>query len=235
MSTAPTTPTKESPLLPPEPWYHSPVQVGAVIAAAAQIVSILVRWFGLPVTDEQIDGYTADASQLVAIVAGVFAIIKRKNSEIQPLTLTAGSAASKAHSAQLNPITMEKRNGGYSTPLFTVVMLALAIVMSFGLVGCETLGVPTPKSYSERVASGYSAVTTIRMSATTLLNGKLISSEDATNVQKMADTAREALDVSRSLTGVDAEHKVESALLILQAARTYLCTKNPSDPNCAGA
>lgn len=100
------------------------------------------------------------------------------------------------------------------------------------LAACGSLGVPSPKSFNERLASGYSSVTTIRQSATILLNGSAISSSDAANVQKQADVAREALDVARTLPAIDAENKLQSALLVLQAAQGYLCTKTPNDPNC---
>lgn len=76
------------PVLPPEPWYTSPVQIGAVIAALSQIASILIRWFGLPVSDAQLEQYSADALQLVTIGAGLYAIWKRQVSPVAPLTLT---------------------------------------------------------------------------------------------------------------------------------------------------
>jgi hypothetical protein len=100
------------------------------------------------------------------------------------------------------------------------------------LSACASLGVPTPKSFNERLASGYSSVTTVRQSATILLNGRVIGSSDAENVQRQTDVAREALDVARTLPALDAENKLQSALLVLQAAQGYLCTKTPTDPNC---
>jgi hypothetical protein len=236
MNASTTTPTKEAPLLPPEPWYTSHLQWSLVLAAASQIVSVLLRIIGrytdVSITTDDVDALFADLTQLAAVVLGIVAIVKRKNSEIQPLTLTAGGAASKAHTAQLNPVTMEKRQAGRAQALFIALLLGLAIV-SVGMSACQTIGVPTPQTFSERLATGYSSVTAVRTSAATLLNGRVISSSDAENVQKQADTAREALDIARGLTGVDAQNKLDSALLILQAAQAYLCKKNPTDPNCA--
>lgn len=83
-------------VLPPEPWYTSPVQIGAVIAALAQVASILIRWLGLPVTDAQLEQYSADALQLVTIGAGLYAIVKRQQSVVAPLTLTRKGAEQKA-------------------------------------------------------------------------------------------------------------------------------------------
>ena len=111
---------------------------------------------------------------------------------------------------------------------FILAIIALAVV------GCASLGVPTPKTFNERLAAGYSSVTSVRTSATVLLNGRVISSADAENVQEQADVARDGLDVARGLTGINAEDKLTSALAVLQAARAYLCAKNPTDPNCQG-
>lgn len=100
------------------------------------------------------------------------------------------------------------------------------------LAGCAALGVPTPKSFNERVAAGYVAAAGLRTSAATLLNGGVISSKDAENVQKQADVAREGLDVARTLPAADAENKLQATLALLNAAKGYLCGKNPNDPNC---
>jgi hypothetical protein len=110
--------------------------------------------------------------------------------------------------------------------------LKLALPLLVLLAGCASLGMPTPKSYTERLASGYSSVASVRTSATILLNGGVIGSSDAENIQKQADVAREGLDVARSLTGAAAETKLDATLLALQAAQNYLCAKSPTDPNC---
>lgn len=100
------------------------------------------------------------------------------------------------------------------------------------LAACAAMGVPTPSTFNERLAAGYVSVTGVRSSTTILLNGGVIGSSDAENVQKQADVAREGLDVARTLPAMDAENKLQSALLVLQAAQSYLCKKSPDDPNC---
>lgn len=90
----------QQPILPPAPWYTSEVQVRAVIALGAQLISILFRILGrytdIEVTTEMIDALVADMTQATAIIFGVLAIMKRSNSPVAPLTLTAGSAAVRA-------------------------------------------------------------------------------------------------------------------------------------------
>jgi len=76
------------PLIPPAPWYTSPSQVAGVIAGLSQIASILIRWFHLGITDEQLQGYSADALQIVTIAAGLWAMYSRQTSSIAPLTMT---------------------------------------------------------------------------------------------------------------------------------------------------
>lgn len=76
------------PIIPPAPWYTSPAQVAGVIAGLSQIASILIRWFHLGITDEQLQQYSADALQLVTIGAGLWAMYHRQTSAVAPLTFT---------------------------------------------------------------------------------------------------------------------------------------------------
>ena len=104
---------------------------------------------------------------------------------------------------------------------------AAALALSF-LSACGTLGIPTAQTFNERVASGYSAVTAARKSATTLLIAKKISAADAQNVQSQADNARAALDIARNVYSTDpkaGEDKLLAAQAVLQALRSYLLAK----------
>jgi flavorubredoxin len=91
-------PTNSAPLA--APWWQSAVQVNAVIAAVAQVVSIglriVSRYTDVSVSDEEIQLLVADITQVAAIVFGVIAIVKRQTSPIQPLTLTTKGAETKA-------------------------------------------------------------------------------------------------------------------------------------------
>lgn len=94
------------PILPAEPWYRSEVQVRAVIAIAAQLVSIILRMVGryteVSITSEMVDAVVADLTQGVAVVFGFLAITKRGNTTVAPLTLTKEAAALR--NAQNPPI-----------------------------------------------------------------------------------------------------------------------------------
>jgi hypothetical protein len=84
------------PVLPAEPWYRSEVQVRAVIAIAAQLVSIILRAVGryteVSITSDMVDAVVADVSQGVAVVFGLLAITKRSKASVAPLTLTRDAA-----------------------------------------------------------------------------------------------------------------------------------------------
>lgn len=83
-------------VLPAEPWYRSEVQVRAVIAIVAQFVSIILRMVGryteVSITSDMVDAIFADITQGVAVVFGLLAVTKRGNTQVAPLTLTAGRA-----------------------------------------------------------------------------------------------------------------------------------------------
>ncbi len=92
--------TDPQPLLPATPWWESEVQLRAVLAMAAQLVSVALRiadhlGLHIQVSGADIDAIFADLTQGVAIWLGVLAIIKRQKSQVAPLTLTAGAAAAQ--------------------------------------------------------------------------------------------------------------------------------------------
>jgi hypothetical protein len=95
---------------------------------------------------------------------------------------------------------------------------ALAIGALAVLAGCAT-------DFNTRLATGYSAVTGVRQTTTTLLRAEKVSAADAQNVQDTADKARVGLDIARDVHATTpdlAEDKLKSATTILQSLRKYL-------------
>lgn len=94
------------PLLPAQAWYKSEVQVRAVIAVAAQLVSIILRIVGryteVSITSDMVDAVVADITQGVAVVFGLLAVTKRGNTSVAPLTLTRDAA--QVRNAQNPPL-----------------------------------------------------------------------------------------------------------------------------------
>jgi hypothetical protein len=110
----------------------------------------------------------------------------------------------------------------------------LAIMSAFGLIllmvvallvqGCaQSGGLLTPQTANERIAAAQARVT-----ATQLLQAKKISSDDAANVLKQTDAAREGIDVARTLSATDpagASSRLQTTLAILTALQTYLASR----------
>lgn len=93
------------------------------------------------------------------------------------------------------------------------------------LAGCQLLGVPTPETFSERLAVGYSTTTTVRQTTLTMLQARKLTPDDAENIQQQADNARAGLDIARTMRGVDlqaADARLTATLTGLTALEAYL-------------
>lgn len=96
------------------------------------------------------------------------------------------------------------------------------------LVGCAALGIPQPQTFPEKLAAGYISVTTVRQTATVLLNNDVITAQDGRNIQTSANTVREGLDVARDLYALRpqaGQDKLDATLVILQALQNYVNRK----------
>lgn len=114
-----------------------------------------------------------------------------------------------------------------------LLLAATAALILSVMLGCASIGVPTPSTFNEKLAVGVASVTSVRTSATTLLQAGKITPADAQNIQTQADTAREGLNVARGLSGTDltgAGNKLTAATAVLTALQTYLLTKQGATP-----
>lgn len=103
-----------------------------------------------------------------------------------------------------------------------------AVFLLLAFTACSQLGLPTANTFSERLAVAYGTVTQVRTSATTLLQAKKITSDDAQNVQTQADNARVGLDIARKVSMTDptgADAKLTAIRTILTGLSTYLAGK----------
>ncbi len=105
----------------------------------------------------------------------------------------------------------------------------LAIFLLTLAAGCAALGIQAPQTFNEKLAVGYTSVTSIRQAATTLLTSAKITPDDAQNVQNQADNARMALDIARATfkTGdtTGAQTKLDTTITALTALQSYLASK----------
>ena len=104
----------------------------------------------------------------------------------------------------------------------------VALLLSFLLASCAQLGINQTTSFNENLAIGYTSVTTVRQTATTLLNAKKLTAEDGQNILQQTDNARTGLDIARKLSSTDmnsATGKLNAIRTILSSISAYLATK----------
>lgn len=97
------------------------------------------------------------------------------------------------------------------------------------LPGCETLGIQQPTTFNEKAAAVLGTITTVRTTATTLLNEKKISADDGQNVLQATDNARAGLDVARSIAKSNpaaANARIDAIRSSLTALQSYLATRS---------
>lgn len=109
----------------------------------------------------------------------------------------------------------------YASQFAVLWMLALT-------VACANLNVPTATTFNEQMALALGAVAAVRATATTLVQAKRITPDDAQNVQTAASTARTGLDLARAMAGTDlvsAGNRLTAIMTGLTALQAYLASK----------
>lgn len=102
--------------------------------------------------------------------------------------------------------------------LFGVALLAVCIT------ACAALGQPTPETLNQKVAVGIGFVTETRATASALLAAGKIGPDDAENVQRQADVARDGLAVARKMAGTNLSDATSRAEAINVGLRALLAT-----------
>lgn len=133
----------------PIPWYESRVFIGAVVAILSQLVVLLGKQDVIPV--EAISQKVEAVFQIIALAATLYAAVKRKTSDIQPLTLTKRSAEDQS-----------TKQGGFVRPLMLALLVAFSVPM-ISMVGCSATrqayqNADTPSDYALVVLEQYDAI-----------------------------------------------------------------------------
>jgi len=113
-----------------------------------------------------------------------------------------------------------------------LVLTVLAFTTPMAFVGCAALGLPTAETFNEKAAATLGTITTVRTTATSLLNQKRITAEDGKNVLVATDAARTGLDVARSLhqsNPTAANQKLDAVRAGLTALQSYLAARERSN------
>lgn len=111
-----------------------------------------------------------------------------------------------------------------------LVLTALVLVV---LTACGTVSsIPTPKSYTERVAAVYTGLGITNDTAAILVNAGTVSREEGGQALEQTRLVREATDAASMLSGREGEDALAKALGLLKTARDTLCASRPDEPNC---
>lgn len=105
--------------------------------------------------------------------------------------------------------------------------LLLALSMTLLLGACQSLGLSSPQSLDEQLASAYGLHTAVLSTTTQSLQAGTISKADAQAVLKLSDEAQGILDASHAIATSDpagAQTKLTLALSVLTEVQTYLRT-----------
>jgi len=109
-----------------------------------------------------------------------------------------------------------------------LVLTVLAFTTPMAFVGCAALGLPTAETFNEKAAATLGTITTVRQTATTLLNERKITAEDGDNILKQTDNARAGLDIARVLNKQNpqaADAKLNAVRTVLVALQGYLAAR----------
>jgi hypothetical protein len=108
------------------------------------------------------------------------------------------------------------------------MMKRLCYLLLLLAAGCASLGIPTPTSFNERMAAGYTGVAAVMDGTRTLLAAGKLTPADAENVVKQCDNIVAAFDLARSMSKTDlaaANTKLTVTLASLTALQSYLAAK----------
>lgn len=200
------------------PFYRSPVFlmiVTALLTRAAVALPILSQWVGL--TSTTISTYSGAVILAVGGAFDWFALRARKNSKLQPLTLTQAKADAK--------------NTGQSGFIEPRAACGLALI-AFGLLtACATLFPTGAQTFNEKLDAAIQTDKGVYQIADTLYVAKIISKADTQNVVAQADNLTAALDVARSLHATDptaGQSKLDTTVLAVNALLAYLNSRQPA-------
>lgn len=111
------------------------------------------------------------------------------------------------------------------------LLLVLIAGIVCGIASCSTFQV-FKKDFNGLSAGGYATIAAMHELSAVLLDGHVIGSKDSKNIDQQLVTAAEGIDVARTLSGTAADDRLAVALAAVNSAKTYLCGKQPANPNC---
>lgn len=103
--------------------------------------------------------------------------------------------------------------------------LSVGVVLLAMLTACVV-----PRTFEERLQAGYTSVSGVAQTTGDLMEADVITAADAENVHKQATTAKEGMDVAKSMgPGTEGETKLDASIRIMRALDAYLKTRTKGD------
>lgn len=101
--------------------------------------------------------------------------------------------------------------------------VGIFVVIVGVLTACASLGLPAPKSFSDRVNYADSTLTAVNNATATSLDAHQLTSAEAKSVREIAVQAKSLLDSARAASGTAAgDQNLTLAVTVLQQLQTYL-------------
>lgn len=107
-------------------------------------------------------------------------------------------------------------------------LAALAFVCVV-LAACSTINLNAPKSFNAGLQDGYTTITAIAQTATTLKAAGKISDDDVTNIVTVLENMKSGLDIARQIHATDPQagtDRLSAVIVSLTALQTYLATRS---------
>jgi len=217
----------------PMPWWKSSIiqqQVVMVIVAIAGIAGVTL--------DVDVNQAVAVIFSLVPLALSIWTILTRLFKATPPITERAAAKEAELIATGTYPalpmaeaeakvaknLAAEKRTELGETTGRPLLGVLLAVGAAF-LVGCASFGTVVPQGFTERLAAGYEAISTIRDATADLVDAGTVTVLDARAVQAKADQARGLLDLAaRVHEGAAAPADVGQAESVLARALGALAT-----------
>lgn len=107
----------------------------------------------------------------------------------------------------------------------TALMLPL-LLGCVALAACETIGVPAPQSFNDRVGYALATHTAVLQTLTTEVRAGAISRDEAADYTAIADRARDLIDAARRIHATGdiegASRQLALAITVLQELQAHL-------------
>ena len=213
--------------------------IRGLVVATIPLLVLIASLFGVDeaLFEAKLAEWGEKVALLVSLAGVTWAAYARLFNPTPPLTETAANKTLEMLKSQ-NPAPPSAgggKQGGYVRAGMVGLILAFSVagVTALSLSSCAALGVPSPQGFNEKLATGYSTLSSVRTATASLLSARSITVVEADGVQAKADEARLLLDEASNLKGVDfqnAEVRLVSALRVLAALDSFVVKRRAGQP-----